>query len=431
MKIVLSWLFTYTLGTFFAQSYTSYFTGNANDFLTTPLGGVCLMGGATEDDEAMKWFLNRANGGDILVLRASGADGYNNYLYSELGVSVNSVETIVFNSASASNDAYIHQKINQAEAIWITGGNQWNYISYWRNTAIDSLINKAIAERNIVIGGTSAGMAIQGSHYFTAENNTVSSAAALQNPFNTNVTVSSSPFLQVPYMQNIITDTHYDNPDRRGRHSVFLARILVDEGIQARGIACDEYTAVCIDDSGIARVYGGHPTYDDNAYFIQVNCEIENNVPENCTNGNPLTWNQGGAALKVYAVKGTSTGANTFDLNDWQTGIGGEWQHWSVNNGVFSSVAGSSINCGSVGFSDSEFNALLIYPNPADQFIRIVLIDSSPSKIEIYNSNGALVTSLASSEINPIEVSVSSFESGVYFVKIENGFGSSWGRFVR
>ena len=42
------------------------------------------MGGASEDDNAMKWFLERANGGDVLVLRATGADGYNDYLFSSL-----------------------------------------------------------------------------------------------------------------------------------------------------------------------------------------------------------------------------------------------------------------------------------------------------------------------------------------------------------
>jgi len=60
----------------FAQPYTSYFTGNSTDVATTPLGGLCLMGGATESDPAMVWFLERASGGDVLVLRASGSDGY-------------------------------------------------------------------------------------------------------------------------------------------------------------------------------------------------------------------------------------------------------------------------------------------------------------------------------------------------------------------
>jgi hypothetical protein len=69
-----------------AQTYTSYLTGPGSDTLTQPFGGVCLMGGATEDDNAMKWFLQSANGGDVLVLRASGSNGYNNYLYSQLGI---------------------------------------------------------------------------------------------------------------------------------------------------------------------------------------------------------------------------------------------------------------------------------------------------------------------------------------------------------
>jgi hypothetical protein len=64
----------------FGQNYTSYFTGNATNFDTTTNGGICLMGGSTEDDEAMKWFLNKANGGDVLVIRASGSNGYNSYI---------------------------------------------------------------------------------------------------------------------------------------------------------------------------------------------------------------------------------------------------------------------------------------------------------------------------------------------------------------
>ena len=99
-----------------AQPYTSYFTGNTTDVVTTPVGGLCLMGGATESDPAMVWFLERASGGDVLVLRASGSNGYNDYMYSDLGVTLNSVETIVCNSASASNDPYVHQRIQKAEA---------------------------------------------------------------------------------------------------------------------------------------------------------------------------------------------------------------------------------------------------------------------------------------------------------------------------
>ena len=328
------------------------------------------MGGATENDEAMKWFLQRADGGDILVIRASGSDGYNDYLLNQLGVTINSVETIVFNDATASDETYIHQRINQAEGIWIAGGDQWNYVSYWRNTPIDSLINKGITERNIVIGGTSAGMAIQGGIYFTAENGTITSNDALMDPYNTNATIDSASFIQNSIISEVITDTHYDNPDRKGRHTSFIAKAIVEYGLNAKGIACDEYTAVCISTSGIASVYGEYPTYDDNAYFIQANCEINPNLPENCTTGAPLNWIQNNAALKVYQIKGTSNGAHTFDLNDWLTGTGGTWNNWWVNNGVFYENPSTAPICSaSTIYEEDEF--FVFYPTLFDGHISI------------------------------------------------------------
>ena len=347
-KIPCLFFFIYSF-TGFSQSYTSYFTGNQDDTITSPLGGICLMGGATEDDNAMKWFLEQANGGDVLILRTSGSDGYNQYLYSQLGVNVNSVETIVFNNPIASNLNYIHSKIIQAEAIWFAGGDQWNYISYWRGTPIDSLIRHVVNTRNIVLGGTSAGMAIFGEYYFSAENGTVTSGTALTYPFHNKVTINSLKFLEINILKDVITDTHYDDPDRKGRHIVFMARMLTDYNSAAKGIACDEYTAVCIDTNGIAHVYGGFPTYDDNAYFLQINCEIPVNNPENITSNYPLTWGHNGQAIKVYKVKGISTGLNSFDLNTWEHGTGGIWENWSVLNGQLFESSSMPINCNSTG----------------------------------------------------------------------------------
>lgn len=388
-KIILSILAMMPLLSF-GQTYTSYFTGNETDVVTNPLGGVCIMGGASEDDNAMQWFLEKANGGDVLVLRATGSDGYNSYLFSELGVAVNSVETIVCSSADASNDPYVLQKINQAEAIWFAGGDQWTYISYWRDTPVSLAINDAIQNRNIVIGGTSAGMAIQGEYYFSAENGTVTSAAALANPFNNRVTVGASPFITNEFLEQTITDTHFDNPDRKGRLATFLARIYTDHGVYAKAIACDEYTAVCIETDGMARVYGGAPTYDDNAYFIQSNCELIEQAPEICASGIPLTWDLDGLALKVYQIKGDETGNNTFDLNTWQSGSGGSWHNWSVLDGVFSEQTSTPVNC-----LPQSVNALAadlgidIFPNPSNTEITIT---SSIyfNKIEVFNTLGQM-----------------------------------------
>mgnify|MGYP001381326969 CR=1 FL=1 len=415
-----------------AQSYTSYFTGNSVDMTTAnPQGGVCMMGGASEHDEAMKWFLQRADGGDILVLRASGSDGYNNYLYTSLGISVNSVETIVFNNASASNENYIHEKIMKAEAIWFAGGDQWNYVSYWRNTSIDSLINDGIQNRNIAIGGTSAGMAILSKYYFSASNGTVTSSVALNDPYDYRVTVDSTDFLKVNFMHDVVTDTHYDDRDRKGRHAVFLARILTDYGIAAKGIACNEYTSVCIDETGLARVYGDYPNYPETAFFLQTNCELLGYNPENCSPSTPLDWNLDGAAIRVYKVNGTNNGSNTFDLSDWKTGNGGSWENWYVDNGTLIETTGTQINCDLLSINDNDWKtALKVYPNP---FEDILFIESEIDilELELRDMNGKLLLVKESLHETTLSIDKTLLQKGIYVLKIRTDKGLFYSKVLK
>ena len=340
MKVLMLVVSFFVYELVFSQSYISYVTGDTSDVVTPTSFGLCLMGGATEEDHAMRWFLQKSGGGDIIVLRTTGTNGYNDYLYTQLGVTVNSVETILFNNATASFDPYVLRKIASAEAIFIAGGNQYTYVQYWRGTPVDSLLNYLSSVKKIPIGGTSAGMSILGWAYNSAQTGSVTSAQALANPFSPLVTVEQNNFLKFPCMSKTITDTHFDNPDRRGRQVVFLSRMLSGNGDSARGIACDEYTAVCIDSTGIAKVFGGYPQYDDNAYFIQVNRMVPNN-PETFMTGQPLTWDRNHAAIKAYAIKGDTLGSKTFDVKSWLYGTGGSWQHWYVLNGVLYTTAGT------------------------------------------------------------------------------------------
>lgn len=416
----------------FSQNFTTYFTGNTTGSNASPLGGVCLMGGATENDIAMLWFLEQANGGDVLVLRASGSDGYNEYMYVDIGGNINSVETIVFHNAQAAFDPYIHERIQQAEAIWFAGGDQWDYISYWRNTPIDSLINEAISTRQIVVGGTSAGMAIQGGFYFSAEQGTVTSSEALMNPYHSNVTVDSSSFINNAYLGDVITDTHYDNPDRRGRHIAFLSRILTDYHQEAKAIACDEYTAVCIDTNGMAKIYGGYPGYDDNAYFIQTNCELSDITPENCSSGSPLDWNLGNEAIKVYKAKGTENGNNSFDLTSWDSGIGGEWEDWYVDNGQLLTISGNAPNCSSLSTVDEPLaqNLVNIYPNPANEYIILENKDQNIQSVVIRNTLGVVQDVNLYKANNQFTIGLDQFKSGLYFIEIQLNNKFLLGKFV-
>jgi len=413
MKTIVSIICSVTCVISFSQNYTSYSTGSSTDVDTIGQGGICLMGGASEDDNAMIWFLERANQGDVLVLRTSGSDGYNDYMYNQLGVTLNSVETIVCNNANASNDTYVQDKVKNAEAIWFAGGDQWNYISYWRDTPIDSLINWGIQNKGLVVGGTSAGMAIQGDYYFSAENGTVTSAQALANPYHPNMTVDNTPFIEHPILANTITDTHYDDPDRKGRHTSFLARMMTDDNVFfAQGIACDEYTAVCIDENGIAKVYGGYPTYDDNAYFLRTNCgNMDTNpFPESCVDGSPLDWNLQEHALQVYRIQGTANANNHFNLNDWTDASGGDWQRWWVDNGTLNEGTSSEIDC-SLSWAEKDLS-YSIYPNPASDYINISA--QNFEQINVFNMNGELLINETSQIVN-----VNGLSTGVHVVRLK------------
>lgn len=421
MKLLLSILAIVLLQYFsFAQSYTSYFTGDVADAVVTPLGGTCMMGGATENDDAMKWFLERSGGGDILVIRASGSDGYNDYLFSELGIPVNSVETIIFHDALAASDSYVLEQIANAEAIWMAGGNQWNYVDYWRNNQVSQIINENIANKNIVIGGTSAGMAVLGGIYFTAQFGTITSTTALQNPYNNTLTISRDSFFNVPFLQNTITDTHYDDPDRKGRHVAFLARAVKDWGINAKGIACDEYTSVCIDNDGKAYVFGSFPNSDDNVYFLQVNC-FAPNEPELCDAGYDLNWVRNNQAIKVYHLKGDVTGSKYFDLNNWEEGSGGVWENWYVENGTLNINSGDPFDIVACEFSSTK-NTLTeqieFFPNPlTDIFLHIKNEIHQIDSVEIFDAQGKKIFRENKKQYI-YKVDFSNFSSGVFFVKV-------------
>ncbi len=405
----------------FSQGYTSYFTGNTTNISTNPQFGVCLMGGATEHDNAMAWLLQKANGGDVVVLRSTGSNGYNDYLYSQLGVTVNSVETLVITSVAGATNPYVLDKVANAEMIWFAGGDQYNYISYFKDNALENLINNHVTVKHAPIGGTSAGMAILGGRYFSAQNGTVTSAQAMANPYANNVTLGGysgttlpmTDFLNVPFLENVITDTHYDNPDRKGRHATFIGRYRADYGTTVNGIACNEYVAICIGTDGIAHVYGDYPNYQEFAYFIQPNCNWTNGNPY-CVANQPFSWNFNDGALKVYKIPGTMNGTNTFDLNNWQfpNGVGGSWENWSITNGVFSSVAGNAPDC-ILNNSDFENNKISLYPNPVKNILNIdnLIVGSCI----IYNTQGKIVK-----EINKLsnQIDVSNLSSGIYLIKI-------------
>lgn len=354
-----------------AQSYTSWFNGDTTDVVTTPQQGILLAGGGTDNDYAMRWMLQRANGGDVVIIRASGSNGYNDYLYSELGVAVNSVQTIRFDGAAAAQDAYVIQQIRNAEALFLAGGDQYDYYLYWKDTPIEDAINYLVNEKQIVVGGTSAGMAVLSEAYYTPPGSGIMSPQALSNPFHPSMSIlGNGDFIINPLLADVITDTHYEQRSRKGRHVAFMARIAKASGRRSFGIACNETVAVGIDEQGIGHVFGD--AANDFAFFLQTSCR-DTFLPEVLQLNQPLTWSIDSTAVWVCKILGTPTGSNTFDLNDWETQNGGNWEYWSAHSGSLLIRDAPGGDClGNInGVEEIIGTPLKLYPNPTQNYLRI------------------------------------------------------------
>src|SRR5579863_7557036 len=263
-----------------ADAKWKYFrAGNAANSTAIPRPGIALMGGG-EQDPALKWLCERANGGDFLILRANTEDEYAQKVNEEIRAlcPLNSAATIVFSEREDSDDPKLLEHIAQAEAIFIAGGDQSNYVRFWQETPVEDALNRHIAAGK-PIGGSSAGLAILGEFSFSSMIDTIHSPEALANPYGNKVTLTRD-FLRIPLLAQTITDTHFVKRDRMGRLVVFLARILQDGWTrQVRAIAVEEGAAVLLEPDGQAKVIGSGP-----AYFVEAR-----NSPDVCRRKTPLS----------------------------------------------------------------------------------------------------------------------------------------------
>jgi len=305
------------LPTAHAKSYQYFRTGNTADVSTNPVSGFALMGGGVDLDEAFQWLCDKADGGDFLVVRATGNDDYNPYIAKLC--KLNSVATLIIPDKTAAEDPEVAAIIRKAEAIFISGGDQSNYIKYWQGTPVQAAINSLIGH-GVPLGGTSAGLAVLGQFIFSAMNDSAYSKDTLADPFNDRVTIASG-FVRIPHLERTITDTHFAKRDRLGRFLVFMARIASDgNGSDIRGIPIDEKVAALMESNGSIKVVGRGIA----AYFMR-----PTQGPELCKAGQPLTYR----GIEVYKAP---PGA-TFNLVRWE-GTGGLAYRLDVTNGVISST---------------------------------------------------------------------------------------------
>lgn len=352
---------------------------------------VVLMGGGYDVAEAFRWMIaqagiTRATGGRFVIIRATGTDAYNPYIYSRLAqvdtttprnyetvggidLGVTSVETLIIPTRKAAEDPFVLGVIAKASAIFIAGGDQADYYNEWQGTPLDTALQHAV-DTGIPVGGTSAGNAMLGQYAFAALNGSVTSDQALADPFNKYMTidplntsskkfVQTGSFLAIPTLEKTITDDHFNTRDRLGRLFGFVARIGsgCPGGVEAfgsvLGIGIDEETAVLV--SGprgsakaqlVANPYNAENTTalytpQNSAYFAKIV-----RTPSQCASKLPLNDNSG---IQVYRLSAQPTQPSpypsapqysfkvqaAFDLSDWSQQSARTYPDGSSLNGPY------------------------------------------------------------------------------------------------
>jgi cyanophycinase-like exopeptidase len=324
----------------------------------SPSPSFVLMGGGPDVDEAFRWMIRQAGikpgtGGRLVVIRATGDGAYNPYIYysnaasstassaiedgwvggASLGLS--SVETLVIPSTAAANDAFVNTVVGRANAVWIAGGDQSDYIKYWKDQALEKTL-AALMKNNVPVGGTSAGLAVLGQFDYAALKGTVTSEEAIANPYNKYMTLDPAPlavtggFIAPPALANTITDSHLDARDRMGRLVSFVSRLVAPypgAGSQvygcsggvlansaARGIGVSVESALLVNwDAGAGHYTGRRvtntPAPDSEAaiYFVNVS-----QGPTQCASGKQLAV--GASAVQIRKL---ADSVSTINMSDW------------------------------------------------------------------------------------------------------------------
>ncbi len=219
-------------------------------------GSIMIAGGGTENygewsDTPYGWVVSQAENRKIAIITYddSPSSWLPNY-FESLGAE--EATNFSVSSRQEADEQALYDALITYDGVFFKGGDQFNYYDYYKDTKLQQAVEE-IYERGGVLSGTSAGLAILSGVFFSAENGTVYSHEALENPNNQYMTLEND-FLNV--FPGFIFDSHFAERARFGRLAGFMGhwKLNHDEGIT--GIGVDDKTAFCISREGIGRAYG-------------------------------------------------------------------------------------------------------------------------------------------------------------------------------
>jgi cyanophycinase-like exopeptidase len=201
-------------------------------------------------------------GGNVVVLRASDRNIYDVPFYRDGNFA--SVQTVLIPPCAPPGQIdSVAPIVDRADAVYFAGGDQAHYVA-WKGSALIAAVKRAYA-RGGVVGGGSAGLAIQGAAVFDSVaadklNVETTTADTVRDPLEPRISFTTGLFAWPP-LANTITDTHFAIRNRFGRLVVFLARILHDHLVPNTppmyGLGIDEASSVVVDPDGNATVLNG------------------------------------------------------------------------------------------------------------------------------------------------------------------------------
>ena len=325
--------------------YDYYLTGNAANVKFDLLPNeqmLVLMGGGLDVDAAYVRMVRQARSKqarpvDVVVIRTSGADGYNDYIMDLAPGEVDSVESVVIKSRDGAESDRVNEIVAAADVLYIAGGDQWTYIAMWAGTRLETTI-KTLLSNKVPFGGTSAGLAVLGEVDFSAQYDTVTSSNALDNPYDRRVTLSTkligpdaAKHNVLPALENVITDSHIVTRDRMGRLVTFLARMMTDlltPEDDTRGIGVDEATAVVVLGDRATVVGSGL------AYFLRPSRGLKGAMVQA---KQPLT-------IDSVHVQKMSSASPAFQLSTWSSNSADQGYFLTATGGtLYSTQAGGTI----------------------------------------------------------------------------------------
>lgn len=220
--------------------------------------------------------------GNLLILKASGARDYSDTFYAHS--KLRAVREILVPPCARKQDVdRLAPYAQAADAVLFAGGDQAHYV-VWKNTKLIKAIRDAYA-RGAVIGGGSAGLAIQGEVVFDSvaadrvlpDDEDVATPDAVRNPYEPAISFTTG-FFAWPPLRASITDTHFARRNRFGRLASFMARALKDglvRGPVIYGVAVDEGAALLVGRNGdstlVERARESDGYVPRGAYFLEGN----------------------------------------------------------------------------------------------------------------------------------------------------------------